>query len=256
MVLLSPALGSDFQGTSRGTARPTADDSCHVGHVNSLLYITDKSTGHWFLVDTGAGLSALPPHSTGNLNTDPTPTLRAANGSAIKTYGTRRAQIQIEDEKFTWRFVLASVGTTLLGADCLRAHGLLVDVRSRRLLNVRTFRSVRLGTMDDDRPKIATVATATDEFTKILSEFPAILEPCFDIASPRHGVFHYISTKGPPLHARARRLPPEKLKQAKEEFSRLQELGIIRRLDSAWAAQLHMVLNSSRLDALQRLLFF
>ncbi|XP_059845924.1 uncharacterized protein LOC132405257 [Hypanus sabinus] len=58
---------------------------------------------------------------------------------------------------------------------------------------------------------------------------------------PRHGVQHHIPTQGPPLHACARRLPPDKLRLAKEEFQRMEELGIIRRSDSPWASPLHMV---------------
>ncbi|XP_069782667.1 uncharacterized protein [Narcine bancroftii] len=216
-----------------------------VGRVNSLLYIQDRSTRFWFLVDTGAELSILPPTVLETRTRIPGPTLRAANGFTIKTFDTRRAQIQIREEKFTWRFVLASVSTVLLGADFLRAHGLLVDVRGRRPLNARTFRLVHLGTADDARSEITTVAAAEDECSRILSEFPAILKPHFDISSHHHRIFHHVSTQGPSIHTRARQLPPEKLKQAKAEFSRLQELGIIRRSNRASWALLHMVPKSS-----------
>ncbi|XP_069745832.1 retroviral-like aspartic protease 1 isoform X3 [Narcine bancroftii] len=117
-----------------------------AGHTNSLLHVTDRSTGRRFLVDTRAELSVLSPSALETHTRSRGPTLRAANGSTIRTYGTRRAQIQIGKEKFHWRFILASVGTTLLGADFFRAHGLLVDIKGKRLVNALMFHSTQLDT--------------------------------------------------------------------------------------------------------------
>ena len=61
----------------------------------------------------------------------------------------------------------------------------------------------------------------------------------------KHGVQHFISTKGPSIHARARRLPPDKLEIAKAEFDRMQNMGIIRKSCSPWASPLHMVPKAS-----------
>ena len=55
----------------------------------------------------------------------------------------------------------------------------------------------------------------------------------------------FVTTKGPPVHAHARRLPPDKLEIARAEFNRMQEIGIIRRSSSPWAAPLHMVPKES-----------
>ncbi|XP_069744202.1 zona pellucida protein AX 1 [Narcine bancroftii] len=123
--------------------------------------------------------------------------LVAANSSTIRTYGTCRAQTQI-GKKFHWRFILASVGTALLGADFLRAHSLLIDMKGKRLVNAQMFHSTRLDTAEACRPKIATLAVAMDEFDEILYEFPTILEPRFNTALPQHGVFNHITTQGLP----------------------------------------------------------
>ena len=48
-----------------------------------------------------------------------------------------------------------------------------------------------------------------------------------------------------PLHSRARRLPPEKLSIAIEEFLSMEDMGIIRRSNSQWSAPLHMVPKNS-----------
>ena len=52
---------------------------------------------------------------------------------------------------------------------------------------------------------------------------------------------HYITTTGPPIHARPRKLDGEKLAVARAEFKKMEDLGIIRRSDSPWASPLHVV---------------
>ena len=50
-----------------------------------------------------------------------------------------------------------------------------------------------------------------------------------------------MSTTGPPVHARSRRLDPVKLVIAKAEFENMERLGIIRRSSSPWSSPLHIV---------------
>ena len=47
------------------------------------------------------------------------------------------------------------------------------------------------------------------------------------------------------MHARARRLPPDKLVIAKEEFRKMEDMWIIRRSDSPWSSPLHVVPKNS-----------
>jgi hypothetical protein len=54
-------------------------------------------------------------------------------------------------------------------------------------------------------------------------------------------VEHVVETTGQPLHAKARRLDPDKLRAAEAEFCSLEAAGIIRRSDSPWSSPLHMV---------------
>ena len=53
-------------------------------------------------------------------------------------------------------------------------------------------------------------------------------------------MLHYLVTRGPPVHAQARRLSPEKLEVAKAEFKTLLDLGIIRRSNSLFSSPLHI----------------
>ena len=57
----------------------------------------------------------------------------------------------------------------------------------------------------------------------------------------QHEVVHHITTTGLPVHARPRRLPPERLQAVKQEFEHMLDLGIIRPSSSPWASPLHMV---------------
>ena len=57
----------------------------------------------------------------------------------------------------------------------------------------------------------------------------------------QHEAVHHITTTGPPVHARPRRLPPERLQAAKQEFEHMLDLGINRPSSSPWASPLHMV---------------
>ncbi|XP_062889690.1 uncharacterized protein LOC134338085 [Mobula hypostoma] len=72
-----------------------------AGHQDRLLYVWDKQSGRRFLVDTGAEISVLPPTSYDTRNREPGPTLRAANGSTIRTYGTRTVRLQFSSSRFT-----------------------------------------------------------------------------------------------------------------------------------------------------------
>ena len=56
--------------------------------------------------------------------------------------------------------------------------------------------------------------------------------PHFTSATNKHGVEHHIITTSPPVHARARRLPANKLAQAKVEFLQMEHAGIIQRSHS------------------------
>ena len=57
----------------------------------------------------------------------------------------------------------------------------------------------------------------------------------------QHDVTHHIMTSGPPISARPRRLAPERLHIARQEFEHMLQLGIVRPSSSAWSSQLHMV---------------
>lgn len=206
-----------------------------------LLYIQDRNSGRNFLVDTGAEVSVIPATPSDRRMSPAKVTLRAANGTDILAYGSRNLPLRFGNRYFQWECQVAAVSQPLLGADFLRAHNLLVDVAGRQLVDPKDFTSICLQPTIGTVPHLSSVAAATDAYAKKLAEFPEVVEPSFHLQKTKHGVEHFILTTGPPIHSRARRLPPDKLAFAKAEFARMEKAGIIRRSKREWASPLHMV---------------
>ena len=54
---------------------------------------------------------------------------------------------------------------------------------------------------------------------------------------------HFIETKGQPVSQKPRKLAPQRLKAAKEEFANMVKLGHMRPSKSPWASPLHIVMK-------------
>ena len=79
------------------------------------------------------------------------------------------------------------------------------------------------------------------EYDALLAEFPAVTKPCLPPQTVKHNVTHHINTTGPPTYARARRLPPDRLRIARQEFEHMLDQEIIQPSNSQWSSPLHMV---------------
>ena len=209
-----------------------------------LLYVKDDISGRRFLVDTGALVSVFPASGLDTRSHRPSALLEAANGSTIHTYGDKVMTLSINGRKYIWKFIVADVTQQLLGADFLCSNTLMVDVKGQRLVDPMTYTSLPLQVTNASAHGIHNVAH-DNNFSALLTEFPDILTPTFSNPTAKHGVVHYIPTEGPPIHSRARRLPPEKLAIARDEFHTMEEMGIIQRSTSQWASPLHMVPKQS-----------
>ncbi|KAG1936440.1 interleukin-1 receptor accessory protein-like 1-A [Pimephales promelas] len=212
-----------------------------VGRVDRLLFIRDSISGRRFLCDTGAQRSILPASRLDMVADRHGPPMEAANGSPIRTYGTRYVELCFEGQQFGWDFVTAKVAIPLLGADFLCAHGLLVDVKNHRLIDAVTFCSYTCTLSEADSIRLSSMLSASDDFHRLLASFPALTQPTFSASAVKHGVEHHLATSGPPVYASARRLDPTKLAVAKAEFANMEHLGIVRQSDSPWASPLHIV---------------
>ena len=117
----------------------------------------------------------------------------------------------------------------ILGADFLKYHGLVVDMRHKRPADTRTNLSVQgvISSSPSLSPSMM-LKVQSNNFNAILREFPAITQLSSEDRPIKHDVTHHIDTAGPPVSAHPRRLAPEWLKVARQEFKHMMELGIIR----------------------------
>ncbi|KAG8187072.1 hypothetical protein JTE90_016170 [Oedothorax gibbosus] len=166
--------------------------------------------------------------------------LYAANGTSIPTFGEKLLHVDLNLRRsLPWPFVIAAVSHPILGADFLKNFGLLVDMKNNRLIDTSTGRKVSAPVIALSYGTISLLAQDS-KYKDLLSEFPEIIK----VSNPvkiNHQVEHHIETTGPPVFSRARRLTPEKLAIAKQEFQYMINQGICRPSKSSWASPLHMV---------------
>ncbi|KRZ82123.1 Retrovirus-related Pol polyprotein from transposon opus [Trichinella sp. T8] len=227
----------------------------------------ERSYGMRFLVDTGSEVSMVPYNTTlrSKLHTADIPQLTAANGTRIDVVGSRELTVDLGFTRpMKWKFIVARIAQPaadmdresarqkgreirrsiparrqiamdapitwwkkrtsmleaaarykpILGADFLRHFNLLVDLKHQRLIDMTSW-SFSNGLVKTSNTKTSKPAT--------------------------HSIQHHILTHGPPVFARPRRLPPDRLELARKEFDILLDLGIIRPSSSSWTSPLHMV---------------
>ncbi|XP_064111277.1 uncharacterized protein LOC135218757 [Macrobrachium nipponense] len=192
------------------------------------FYVQDSISGLRMLVDTGDKPSLFPSSAEDCSRAPDDPTvLVAANGTPIRTYGTRAQTIAFLGRTYTWPFVLADVRIPLLGADFLAHHGLLVDMACQCLLDTETCLSRPLA----GGPRAPTICSDLPHhrYAFLLQEFLDVFRLELGQgagAAPKHGVFHHIETKGPPTHAKFRHLLLKLLQEAMTVFKEMEKMGI------------------------------
>ena len=207
------------------------------------MTVWDRRSGRSFLVDCGADESVLPASAADKRHRATSTPLVAANGTLIKTWGKRESSILLsKGHSFTQEFHLADVTDPILGADFFASNRLAIDMANKRLISLDDLNVVATGAASVSSSICGLHVARIHAFDAIIDEFPELLVPRFKSTdSNQHGVEHHITTAGPPLHARARRLKQDKLEVAKAEFAEMEKLGIVRRSNSPWASPLHLV---------------
>lgn len=236
-----------FQTTTKKlVARVTAQAAVLVSRTKRL-YIQDDKTKQNFLIDSGSDLSIITPsyaqrYSNEGTNDNECTKLYAANGTMIKTFGHKTLTISLHLRRaFTWRFIIADVSTPIIGADFLHHFGLLLDIRKKRLIDTST-KLITKGTVNESDTPQVTYINSNDKFSFILKDFKQLLDDQpVDSLNVKISTKHYIETTGPPVAEKVRRLSPDKLLAAKNEFNELIRLGICRPSKSNYASPLHMV---------------
>lgn len=208
----------------------------------SRLQVSDRKSKLQFLIDTGSDLCVVPRTSLQGPRQRTTYELYAANGSIIPTYGWTQLHLDLGLRRdFSWRFVVADVTHPIIGVDFLSYYNLLVDIRHKRLIDNVTTLTTR-GTFVNSSVPHVKVICGNLRYNDIFTKFPDIIRPPGVIRDVRHATLHHIrTTPGQPVHCRARRLAPDRLKIARSEFEAMVRDGIARRSESPWASPLHLV---------------
>lgn len=210
---------------------------------SSRLVITDKFKNTHYLIDTGADISAIPPPKSQKISLIPQDyILYAANGTQINTYGNTLVSVDLGlRREFSWEFIVADIDRPIIGADFLAYHGLMVDLKNKRLIDSKT-ELFSMGKLANKTTSISAMNNVDGPFADLLKEFQTIFQPASSFSSVNHKtITHHIETTGPAVHAKFRRLSPEMLKAAKQEFQIMLNLGICQPSKSEWASPLHMV---------------
>jgi hypothetical protein len=217
-----------------------AEAEPNVGNKSYRLFVTDKTTRLSFLIDTGANISVIP--KSKGITAKPLPfTLYAANSTIIPTYGEKTLTLDFNLRRpYKWRFIVAAVSKPIIGADFLNHHNLLVDLKNRRLIDNTTKLTTNTTGRYTDIPTVRSI-DVQQSYHELLADFPGITRLTSMKLNPKLRVEHFIETTGPPIHCRARPIPPHRYDQVKKEFENMISQGLCRPSKSPWSSPLHIV---------------
>jgi len=216
---------------------PSSD--CQNINASHRLTVQDKISGQQFLIDTGSDVSIIP--CTKRRDTIADLKLFAANNTPINTYGKTTLTMDFHLRRvFKWEFIKALVSKAIIGADFLHNFNLMVDIRNKKIVDKLTNMST-IGTKSNTTINSIKTYLIEQMFSDIIGKFPEVLISQPYNSGCHHQTQHYIETKGPPVFEKPRRLSPEKLSIAKEEFESMVALGICRPSKSPWASPLQLV---------------
>ena len=96
----------------------------------------------------------------------------------------------------------------------------MVDIAGKRLWYTHKLSMTPLATTSVQPAYLQlSAATTPSRFQAVLAEFPQLTQPNFSAAKPTHGVSHFLQTNGPPVHAKARRLPADKPRKSLQPWN-------------------------------------
>ncbi|GFT79583.1 transposon Ty3-I Gag-Pol polyprotein [Nephila pilipes] len=170
-----------------------------------------------FLVDSEADCSIIP--ATCNNNQPSDFKLFAANGTEIPTYGIKVLKVDLGlRREFLFPFMIAKISKGILGADFLHKFNLLIDINKRRLIDGLTQLSIQGNIFSITNDLTVTTLNKCEKFSNLLLQYPELTKHNILPTQVKHGVKHFIETKGQPIHSKVRQLDSKRLAIAKEEF--------------------------------------
>ena len=93
-----------------------------LNHLSPFVYVVDRSENAYYLVDTGCDYSFFPKMGLGEENFG-TIVPAIMNGLTVNTYGIIEKTMSFGcSHQFIWQFMVADVGTAVLGQDFITAY--------------------------------------------------------------------------------------------------------------------------------------
>ena len=209
--------------------------------ISKRLFIRDRASHYNFLIDTGSDVSVISRNalSISPISSDEQPWLYAANGSHIKTFGKRALSLDLGlRRRFNFTFFVAETQSSIIGADFLAHFHLCPDLHAQRLIDGTTQLSQKLSLRNCDQQSLSAINNSSldpriQELLKV--------KPQSGAASQSSVEHHILTTEGPPIFCRPRRLVGERLAAAKQYIQQMISDGVCRPSDSPWASPLHLV---------------
>jgi len=147
--------------------------------------------------------------------------LYTANNQIIKTYGNRTMILDLGlPRQFRYIFIIADVTRCILGADFLTHFNLQINLKRKQLLEdgvTHLITPLTTSLKTNNHIQGVSLIKHNSTFSDILKKYTELINQTHQHHS-KHSTVHFIQTTGPPIAAKVRRLSPEKLQIAKQEF--------------------------------------
>ena len=82
------------------------------------------------------------------------------------------------------------------------------DLVGQRLVDASDFTSVDFGVISAFAPRLNSIVSTEDTYSKVLAEFQEIVQPTFKDSSVNHRIQHFIPTEGPPFIRKSTPITP------------------------------------------------
>uniref|UniRef100_A0ABD2VY53 Reverse transcriptase domain-containing protein n=1 Tax=Trichogramma kaykai TaxID=54128 RepID=A0ABD2VY53_9HYME len=247
-LLLHPTLcmGGQICTPRQRPGKLEYPDVCEASAPGSLisdskrLFIKDLCSGSVYLIDTGVEISVCP-RGDADDSALTCMILHAANGTAIKTYGSCNINLNFGlRRKMNWSFIRADVPYSIFGADALVHFDLVPHLKCNRLIDNLTGLFAQ-GHLAPVTVHGISLVDPSHPLAHILRKHSQIFNSQATPSARATKMLHYLPTTDDPIAQRARRLTPEKLKAVRQQFAKWREEGICRPSDSPWSSPIHIV---------------
>ncbi|XP_076048301.1 uncharacterized protein LOC143029534 [Oratosquilla oratoria] len=164
----------------------------------------------------------MPPVAAPSQGKDiPSYNLLTANGTPVATHGSHHVVLDLQNVKS-----MSDAHQPIMGYDFLQHYKMSVSTRDNCLYHATS----RIpGTITNDTSSKVSSLQPAGEYTQILQDLPQLTSPYKATSTRPHNIVDHIQT-GQPVCSKSRRLSPEKLVAAKQEFQELLDQDIIRPL--------------------------